>query len=54
MRGKRRARRQRNPFSMQGNPMGGMVRDINRTTLGIVGIGAVTTMGMGVLGALKK
>lgn len=54
MKGKRRMRRQWNPYSMERNPMVGAIRDINRTTMGLVGIGAVTTMGMGVLGALKK
>jgi hypothetical protein len=35
-------------------PMQGMVRDVNRTALGIAGIGAVSLLGMGMLGALKK
>lgn len=49
---KRKQRRQRNPFGA--NPMPSMVRDINRTALGITGIGAVTLLGTGVLGAIKK
>lgn len=50
---RQRRRMPRNPYG-GGNPMPGMVRDINRTALGITGIGAVTFMGTGVLGALKK
>lgn len=37
----------------RGNPMPAMVRDINRTALGVVGIGAMTTLGVGALNAIK-
>lgn len=53
---KRRSRRNRRaPFDYRGGArdMRYMVRDTNRTILGVAGIGAVSTLGFGVLGALK-
>ena len=44
-------RRQRNPFG--GNPMPGMMKTMSQTTMGIVGIGAMTTLGFGALNAMK-
>jgi hypothetical protein len=45
-------RRQRhNPFG--GNPMPGMMKTVANTTMGVVGIGAMTTLGFGALNAMK-
>jgi len=44
-------RRKRNPFG--GNPMLGMMKTMANTTMGIVGIGAMTTLGFGALNAIK-
>jgi len=44
-------RRRRNPFG--GNPMPGMMKMMGQTTMGIVGIGAMTTLGFGALNAMK-
>jgi len=46
----RRVRR-RNPYG--GNPMPGMMKTMANTTMGIVGIGAMTTLGFGALNAMK-
>lgn len=46
----RRVRR-RNPYC--GNPMSGMMRTMSQTTMGIVGIGAMTTLGIGAMNAIK-
>ena len=32
----------------------GMTRDVGNVALGAVGIGAITTLGLGALGAIKK
>jgi len=48
---KRRQRRQRNPFGA--NPMPQMMKTMGQTTMGIVGIGAMTTLGFGALNAMK-
>lgn len=44
-------RRRRNPFG--GNPMPQMMNTMANTTMGIVGIGAMTTLGFGALNAMK-
>jgi hypothetical protein len=46
----------RNPYgggNRGGNPMNSMVKTIGQTTMGVVGIGAMTTLGMGALNAIK-
>lgn len=48
---KRRQRRPRNPYS--GNPMPGMMRTMGQTTMGIVGIGAMTSLGLGTMNMIK-
>ena len=46
----RRVRRG-NPYGS--NPMPGMMKTMANTTMGIVGIGAMTTLGFGALNAIK-
>lgn len=48
-----RMRKPRNPYRGGGNPMPGMMRDMGKVTMGVVGIGAMTTIGMGALNAIK-
>lgn len=50
----RRVRRQNpNPFGRGGNPMPGMVKTIGQTTVGVVGIGAMTALGLGAMNVIK-
>ncbi len=42
----------RSPYRNQWNP-NGMVRDIGNVTMGVVGVGAMTTLGLGALNAIK-
>jgi hypothetical protein len=45
-------KRQRSPYQNGWNP-NQMVRDIGSVTMGVVGVGAMTTLGMGALNAIK-
>ena len=47
-----RAPRRQNPYAGN-NPMPGMMKTMADTTMGVVGIGAMTTLGMGALNAIK-
>ena len=42
-----------NPFGRGGNPMPGMVKTIGQTTMGVVGIGAMTSLGLGAMNVIK-
>jgi hypothetical protein len=48
-----RAPRRQTPYNTGGNPMNSMVKTIGQTTMGVVGIGAMTTLGMGALNVMK-
>ena len=50
----RRQRRQRAPRNPFGSPnMGSMMKTMGETTVGIVAIGGMTTLGIGALNAMK-
>lgn len=47
-------RRKYRPHYPRYSPIPGMMRDYNRTVLGITGMGLTTNLAVGLLGSLKK
>ena len=47
-------RRRRESYPRYAGDISRMSRDFNRTTLGMVGIGAVTSLGVGIMGSIPK